>query len=64
MLFDQGSENYAIHLQLCNFYVLFSKGKKIKQGEKKVCVGAVCDCALVSAQVLYLVENDNIIAAL
>lgn len=33
------------------------RGKKIKRNRKKIiCVGAVCDCALVSAQVLYLAK--------
>lgn len=67
MLFGQGSENHAIHFQLaiCMYYSQ-REGKKLKEaGEKKaVCVGAVYHCALVSAQVLYLVKNDNIIAAL
>lgn len=61
MLIDQGSENYAIHLKLGNFVpklMYYSqRGKKIKRNrKKKVCVGAVCDCALVSAQVLYLAK--------
>ena len=51
--------NFAILQQsLC----IILKGKK--KGGKNVCVGAVCGCALVSAQDLYLAKDDNIIAAL
>lgn len=68
MSFDQGSENDAIHLQLSNFaaeLVYYSQRKKKKKREgENVCVDAVCGCALVSAQVLYLAKDDNIIAAL
>lgn len=68
MFFDQGSENDAIHLQLCNFAAKLmyysQKRKKEGGGEGNVCVGAVCGCALAFAQVLYLAKDDNIIAAL
>lgn len=64
MFFDQGSENDAIHLQLGNFAVkLMYYSQRKKKGEN-VCVGAVCGCALVSAQDLYLAKDDNTIAAL
>jgi len=37
---------------------------KEKKKGKNVCVAAVCGCALVSTQDLYLAKDDNIIAAL
>lgn len=73
MLFDHGTENDAIHLKLC-FWQQSSciklKGKTKQQQHqqqkkrKNACVGAVCGCALVSVQDLYLAKDDSIIAAL
>lgn len=51
--------NFAI-LQQSLCIILKEKKKK----RKNVCIGAVRGCALVSAQVLYLAKDDNIIAAL